>query len=530
MKHFLLASLLLGTLASHAQTSVRLPLRTVTLYQDGGAELHHRGEVTLPAGPAEVLLTGLSPALYGTSVQAEAGGAELEDVEIVDAPRATGAMPGTLADSLRQTEVSLRRFQTEQAVLVAETEFLQQNRTLASITPGKWVEEARRSAAYYSERMGALAERDVVVKAQIVAQTALAQTLRQRMGLVPGAADRPRTVLLRLNVAHAGTVRLDVGYKLFESNASGWEPDYDLRVEEADLAHLRVVSRARLTNSSGLPWTAIPVTLRTAVPDDAGNGIDRPTLDDPWSVSRRQSIGEGRLDNFAVKGKGSNGTATTDATTPELGTRLALAETVTLAPNATRSYKLAEQTLPLILEYLAVPKRDERVFLVGRIPQWYQVNFLAEDAKVFFRGAYVGETEVDTRAYADTLEVSLGRDPQVQLTRTKREDFENTVFTLGGNHLKTRLAYEINVKNTHPYPVRLRLLDQAPISQDKEVTVKVQEISGAVLDEKSGKLTWLFTLPAGASRRFRTAFTVDAPVGHRTSIRESRAIKNPKFR
>ena len=190
--------------------------------------------------------------------------------------------------------------------------------------------------------------------------------------------------------------------------------------------------------------------------------------------------------------------------------------------------KLAETLLPMRLEYLAVPKREEDVFLVGRVGDWNQVGFLSETAKVFYRGAYMGDTNLDTRAYSDTLEVALGRDPQVQLTRTKREDFAGPIN--GGSRERTRLRYEINVKNNHNYPVRLRLIDQLPVSQEKEITIKALTISGASLDDSSGKLTWVFTLPAGASRRFGVSFQVEAPADKTTNLRRDRSVKSPKFR
>ena len=165
---------------------------------------------------------------------------------------------------------------------------------------------------------------------------------------------------------------------------------------------------------------------------------------------------------------------------------------------------------------------------MGKVADWNRVNFLSETAKVFFQGGYVGETTLDTRAYTDTLEVALGRDPQVPLTRTKREDFAGP--TNGGSRERTRLLYELNVKNTHSFPVRLRLLDQVPTSQEKEITVKVLEISGADLDPASGKLTWLFSLAPGATRKLPFSFAVEAPANKPINLRRNRYIKSPKFR
>lgn len=474
-----------------------LPLRAVTLYLDA-AELHHESSLTLPAGAVAVRVTGLAPALTGYALQADATGAELEDLELVpSSPQRAG------------TRDTLGRLRHELALLTAEREFLLQNAHAVSTTPGRWVEETQRAATYYSTRLVQLDERLRV------------------LGSEPAASASPREVLLHLQVPHAGPVRLRVSYRLAVTGGGGWQPTYELRVSEPNLRQVRVVSRAALRNDTGLPWTNLPVTLRTNTPSAQ---LDRPTLD-PWTVAfgRAGNEGEGNLDDFAVKGPGTPGTtATGPSEAPELGASLRLPTAVTLATGSGHAYLLSTYALPMRLEYLAIPKKDAEVFLVGRVSDWNQVNFLAESANVFYRGTYVGTTTLDTRAYTDTLEVSFGRDPQVQLTRTKREDFEGPLS--GGTRTRTRLGYELNVKNTHPYAIRLRLLDQVPVSQEKEITIKPVDLGGATLDEPSGKLTWLFTLAPGASRRFPLKFTVDAPAEQPINLRRDRRIKNPKFR
>jgi uncharacterized protein (TIGR02231 family) len=475
-----------------------LPLRAVTLYFEA-AELHHEGSLSLPAGAVDVHVTGLAPALSDYALQAEASGAELQGLELVaGSPLRAG------------TRDTLERLRHETALLTAEREFLVQNAHVATTTPGRWIDETQRAAAYYSARLVQLDER-----------------LRAIGSAAPAASASPREVLLHLQVPRAGPVRLRVSYRLAATATWPWQPTYELRVSEPNLRQLRVVSRASVRNDTGLPWTNLPVTLRTNTPSPQ---LDRPDLN-PWAVAfgRAGNEGEGNLDAFAVKGPGTAGTTAASPTdSPDLGTSLHLPTPVTLAPGAAYTCLLGNFTLPMRLEYLALPKKDEEVFLVGRVSDWNQVNFLAENATVFYRGTYMGRTTLETRAYTDTLEVSFGRDPQVQLTRTKREDFEGPVS--GGSRNRTRLGYEINVKNTHPYPVRLRLLDQLPVSQEKEITVKPVDLGGATLDEPSGKLSWLFNLAPGASRRFPIVFTVEAPADQPINLRRDRSIKNPKFR
>ncbi len=554
-KHLLSPLFALLTLGAMAQkpVSLNLPLRAVTLYP-GSGELYHRGEIALPAGPTEVLLTGLSPRLLGPSVQPEVSGAELDGVDVVASARPLpGTVSGTLSDSLRMTKETIRQLLNEQTADTAEKAFLEQNKQVGLATkPKSWLTDVQRGAAYYRTRLAALAQREAEIAELLPIQQQLALVLGQRAGLLPVAPTKSQTVVLHLNLAQAGTVRIDLSYQLGNADAAtGWTPEYELRVSETNLRQLRVVSRARLRNFSGVAWANVPVLLRTTTPSA---GTSQPRLD-PWGIrfegdeddyeSRKDKkmlmeISAAPQADMAV----AEPVAAPKTDIPGLGVRISLPEPVTLGLNAAQTFRLAEQTLPMRLEYLAVPKLEEEVFLVGRVADWNQVHFMTKTAKVFFRGGYVGEKTFDTRGSTDTLEVALGRDPEVQLTRVKRDDFEaltggsrlKPLVAVGrgvvlavpatiGNRTKTRLAYEITVKNTHAYPVRLRLLDQIPVSQEREVTVKVLNIGGAALETASGKLTWLVTVPSGSSRRFPVAFSVEAPTNRPINLGRDRSIE-----
>ncbi|RZK33981.1 MAG: DUF4139 domain-containing protein, partial [Hymenobacter sp.] len=91
--------------------------------------------------------------------------------------------------------------------------------------------------------------------------------------------------------------------------------------------------------------------------------------------------------------------------------------------------------------------------------------------------------------------------------------------------------YQLNVLNRHAETVHLRLLDEVPISEEKEIDVKVLEDGGAQLDKRTGRLTWLLTLPPGTNQRLVFTFQVDYPKDKQVEIINHRVrISNPKFR
>ncbi len=68
---------------------------------------------------------------------------------------------------------------------------------------------------------------------------------------------------------------------------------------------------------------------------------------------------------------------------------------------------------------------------------------------------------------------------------------------------KTELkGYEIILRNNKNHPVSLKVLDQLPISENKELEVKLEEQGGATFSEDYGRLLWKVDLAPGIRRKF----------------------------
>ena len=105
--------------------------------------------------------------------------------------------------------------------------------------------------------------------------------------------------------------------------------------------------------------------------------------------------------------------------------------------------------VPTLFKYYSVPKVDRDAFLIARIPNWQDLNLIEGNANIYFGGTYVGQSFISTRSVSDTLDISLGRDKKVIVTRTKMKDFSSKK-TFGSNRKETH-AYRIIVKNNVDY-------------------------------------------------------------------------------
>jgi hypothetical protein len=516
LRLFFLGWLTASTAAAQtAPQIIKPPLTSVTVYLNGTA-LEHQAPLPLAAGLNRLVLSGISPRIEDQSLEVQLGdGAELvsvSDNEDADAPDPVPLYQSAV-DSLARADAELRTLDGELQGLQQEKAFLLANQTLPAGTQANWSAEVQKGAALMRTRLPAIQLETNRLSSRL--QTLQSQVLLLRpRAAVTGSGGRQ---VLLVRAARAGTVPLVVRY--YVRSRAPWYPQLDIRADAAG-RELQFVPRGQLRNQSGLAWQQVRLVLMR---HNLGDNVSRPNLT-PWALdfAGGDHIGEGRIDEFVVKG-----TAKGRPVAVAQGTRYEVPELVTLGAGKRRDLTLPSLRLAARPEYLAIPRLSENVFLQAKVAGWEGLQ-LPDEAHVYHQGAYVGTTELNDRAYNDSLEVALGHDDQLVVGRAKLEDFSSNA---GGDKRRVRLTYELNVRNRHAEAVRVRLLDQVPISEEKEISVKVLETSGAQLDERTGKLTWVLPLASGASQRLRFSFQVEYPKDKQVEIINHQVkISNPKSR
>jgi len=122
----------------------------------------------------------------------------------------------------------------------------------------------------------------------------------------------------------------------------------------------------------------------------------------------------------------------------------------------------------------------------------------------------VGQSEIDTKTVSDTLLLSLGRDEDISIKRVKPTDLAYTPKFLN-NYKKELIAYDIVVKNNKKIPVNIEILDQIPVPRQSEISVELEEKSGAQYDAYFGKLLWRLDVPAFGSKTVRFKYWIKYP-------------------
>jgi len=182
----------------------------------------------------------------------------------------------------------------------------------------------------------------------------------------------------------------------------------------------------------------------------------------------------------------------------------------TLLPdNKSVTVDIDTRQLDAVYEYYCVPKIDQDAFLTAYLVNWEQYNLLEGEANIFYENTFVGKTILDVRSMQDTLNISLGRDKNVQVRREKVKDF--TRKQLLGSKKEVTRAWQISVKNNKKQPIRLNLFDQVPVSTNSEIEVQADELSGGIFNAENGEVKWTIQIEPFGKKEWQLRYTVRYP-------------------
>lgn len=167
-------------------------------------------------------------------------------------------------------------------------------------------------------------------------------------------------------------------------------------------------------------------------------------------------------------------------------------------------------------EYYAVPKLDKDAFLIARIVNWDQYNLLEGEANLYFEDTYVGRSILDAKSLEDTLNISLGRDKSIVISRRKVDEFTKKRI-IGSNKTESR-GFQISVRNKKSEDIKITLFDQIPVAAVNDIVVTPSELSSGKLNNQTGEVTWEFLIGAQEQKDMLMQYDVKYPKNERVSL------------
>ncbi|WP_373553242.1 DUF4139 domain-containing protein [Haliscomenobacter sp.] len=544
-QHLFIILFLLSGLQTWAETRIPSRITEATVYRSG-AKLTNVASVRLTAGSNQIVFEKLSVDLNPNSIQVRIEGkADLLSAffrrATIELNQPNGSAIKNLQDSIETVNDRILRLVSENEILSKEESSLQENQKRvgagehSSLSVNDWKEMTQ----YYRNRLTEIKNRQLEITFERRKEDRLMAGMNERLRKL----NRRETqtlgeIVLQIESATAQTLNISCVYFITQAY---WTPAYDLRAEAIDKP-LRMVYKAVVSQQSGFDWQTVKLKLSSARPLSNNNRpiltpqfidyyVARPArnLDDQlagkveglqsnvFNLSQSQVRSAERRDMAKTSsGPGDLGeVAVTDeevvldeSTSGEEFEITAPQNIVSGAEPQTVRYK--EEQMDAIYQYHAVPKMDPGVFLLAKIPNYGRYGLLSGTAQIFFKDTYVGQSEIDTKTVSDTLLLSLGRDEDISIKRVKPTDLAYTPKFLN-NFKRELVAYDIVVKNNKKIPVNIEILDQIPVSKQDEITVELEERSGAQYTADFGKLLWHLEVPAYGSKTLRFKYWLKYP-------------------
>ncbi len=526
------------------EKKVTTDIESAIIYLEG-AEIHRAKKVSLDKGRTKLIFTGLSPKFNSNNIQVTT----TNNVELLAISHRIDYLTNVeekprvikLRDSLDLINQKNIELANEKDAYTIEKDMMLQNKSIGGNDNGVSVAELKQAADLYRARIMEINKAIAKIDRAVNQNNKMVTRINSELFQANAKSNYSRgeiTLLLEADVAKTTEVEL----KYLVSNA-GWTPSYDIRAEDINKP-IKLEYKAFVYNNTDIDWKEINFKLSTADPTLSAT---QPKLS-PWylnykaqytyskgkrsaynayqqkSQSQKQAFfyDNGNITN-AEGWTGNayfNGNENTVANIPasdfetisvsELSAEFDIEKTYTV-PSDNKPYivDVIEHELPTMYKHYAVPKLDKDAFLLARITNWQDLNMIEGSANIYFGGTFVGQSFIETRNVSDTLDISLGRDNKVLVTRTKLKDFSSVKYI--GSNRKEVHAYRMVVKNNRKVPINIEVLDQVPVSQDSDIEVSTEEKSDANKNDLTGELKWLFQIEPNQSKTVDLTFSVKYP-------------------
>lgn len=523
----LLCGLCLHAVVLRAQMSnekeVSSSIQKVTVYLQG-AQVTRTARAALPAGPSMLRFTGLTAQLNPESVQVGATG------------NFTLLSVSTQTNYLKENEPSeeVKRLQNEKNALQARLErevvalqvleeeerLILSNKTLGG-QQGWSAADLSAVAELYRNRLTELKLKKLEVNQTLKKLQEDLQKIQQQIQEA-GAKRRPAAtseIVVQVSAPAAGTAEFRLTYLV--DNAQ-WQPSYDIRVQDISRP-IAIAYKANIVQNTDEDWSNVSLSLSTGDPSKPNT---RPELlpwwlrfQDPMAYLGGRVLGLSTTDDARAQKTAAN-TLLNEVAVVGGPSVQQVARTTTVEFQIAQPYSIpsgakpltvvmADLEIPAYYEYYCAPKLDKTAYLTAGITGWETYNLLSGEAMLFFEGAYVGKTMLNTAATSDTLLISLGRDEGIVVERTREKEFTSKSFL--GNKTSQTKAWVIEVRNKKKQPISIVVEDQYPLSTHEEIEVSLDAAPGANNEPLTGKLTWRKQISAGKAERFAFRYTVKYP-------------------
>ena len=547
----LVCSLVLGTfLLANEKELIKSTLYEATVYSQG-AQLHHKASYSIKAGITEISIEGISAYIDPKSLQVKATG----NVVIIDSKytlfypqpevKVNEGIPAKivkemaqLTDSLELLGFDLKEIQDEIAIYKAAQNIISMNGAVrGSGKVNDSINLLKQTVEYYTNKMNEINKKLLALEKKKKEKEKVQQRLQVRYDNLQNYQNQtydakkyapiPR-VVVTLSATEACSGKINFSYVVSQA---GWTPLYDIR-SDSQTGKISLTYKAQVYQNSGIDWDNVKLNISTNNPYA---NKTKPELN-PWYIDYYAYKTLNNLEEVNIRSRAKaipqaafnqgyylDDVKDKNEDVPALGAdqfttvvhQLIAAEFKIDLPYSIKSNN--EKNLVLIktselnttFKYYTVPKMDAGVYLVAQMTKLDELQLVPANANIFFDGSYIGETYIDPTSMDDTLNLSLGKDPNIVVKRTllKQKSKDKIVQ----DKRERTFSYQIEIQNNKSSAIQIIIQDQIPMTTNSDINIELLEKEGAREIPGNGMLEWDYKLKVGENKKLEFSYKVKHP-------------------
>lgn len=555
MKKTILTSIatlmLFSTSYAEKEKKVKSKVEAVTVYLQG-AQVQRSASFKLQRGVTKIIFEGMSKTLDKNSIQVKGKG----DFIILDVssdlfyPEPKPVVSSIAATVLRKQRLLIDSIETQNwlnrktndllSAYQLEKEILMSSAVIKGQTTNDSIAALKDAMDYLRKKLIELNPLISDISKTKQKQDKILNEMNQRLRELeqyirnleqPPKRSQPiQQVVVTVTSDKEISGSLELNYMV--PNAS-WSPSYDLRADDIN-SPVELTYKANVYQNTGEDWERVDIKLSTINPNRSNykphlatwylnyyQPILRPNgygsnlsdvvvkdgvLDGRYELEENVPMALGNLDNNKLLEAKHMDNYT------QMSQNMIMAEFELKIPYTIPSdgkphmMAIGKEEIDAAYEHYIVPKLDKDAFLMARLTDWEELNLLPGVANIYYDGTYVGQTRINPAVMSDTLDLALGRDRGIFVTRKKLNDDEK-LRAFSNEKIRT-ITYEISLKNFKSNNIHVKIEDHIPVAQNQEIKVELIENKTADYNEDTGILKWDRSIKGKETVRYQFTYTI----------------------
>lgn len=510
---------------------IKSTISEVTVYTQG-AQIFRKANFSVKSGITQIIVDNICNTIDPNSLQVKATGnlIILDSKHSIFYPKpeeiSFDGLPLKIRNEIKQIQDSLTNLLFDLNEIQDEIDVLNQTKNIlinngAVKGQGKVndsINLLKQTIEYYNSKMIELNKKistlsrkkneKVDKRKKMEERIAKLKSYQNDANLTPKENGPINRIIITVSAKEAVSGKLSISYLVSEA---GWTPIYDIRSEIVN-NKINLNYKAQVFQNTGSNWENVGLNISTNNPYQ---NKTKPTLH-PWYIDYNiyrqntknissynnrvlQAAPAAAMEKDAEK-KNEDASyqvfeeAITSANFVQVIDHVISAEfkidlPYTIESNNEEHIVLVKNIdLDVQYNYFSAPKIDNGAYLVAQLSKLDELQLVPAKANIFFEGSYIGETYIDPTTMEDTLNLSLGKDPNIIIRRNllKKDCKEKIV----GNYIEKTYSYQIDVKNLKSNNVNIVIQDQIPITQNSDIVIEMIDNNRAKYDSKLGILEW----------------------------------------